>query len=163
MKLYRNFLNKKDFNLLSSSLIQRWFPWHLTQVLPEKKIECDEKNNIQFSHLFYADHQPVSQHMSLLQSLLKKIEPKAILKIKANLTIRTKEKVAHGFHIDSNYDNTTAILYLNNNNGETIFENGEKIKSKANTLITFPSKMKHTGTTNTCNEKYRMVLNLNYF
>ena len=57
----------------------------------------------------------------------------------------------------------TAILYLNTNNGYTKFESGEKITSVENKLIIFNAKEKHSGTTNSCEQPYRVVLNLNYF
>jgi len=66
-------------------------------------------------------------------------------------------------HTDVSVICTTGIFYLNTNNGETIFENGERVKSVENTFVTFPSNLRHTGTTNTCNAAYRVVLNFNYF
>ena len=55
----------------------------------------------------------------------------------------------------------TSILYLNTNNGYTRFEDGTKVESVANRMVTFPNQMMHTGTTTTDSE-YRLVLNLNY-
>ena len=39
---------------------------------------------------------------------------------------------------------------------------GTKVESIANRMITFPSNMKHTGTSCT-DEKIRVVINFNYF
>lgn len=64
---------------------------------------------------------------------------------------------------DDNPDWKTAIFYINTNNGYTKFNIKKKIvKSKANRLVKFPAKIKHTGTT--CTDKdERIVLNINYY
>ena len=36
---------------------------------------------------------------------------------------------------------TTSILYMNTNNGYTIFENGDKVESVENRLVTFPNNL----------------------
>ena len=50
---------------------------------------------------------------------------------------------------------------MNTNNGYTRFEDGTKVESVANRMVTFPNQMMHTGTTTTDSE-YRLVINLNY-
>ena len=99
-----------------------------------------------------------------------KIDAIGILRIKANLLMRTSEIIPHSFHTDyecnmgsNRYDKaTTSIFYLNTNDGYTEFEDGTRIESVANRLVTFPNHMKHRGTTCT-NKPFRMVINFNYF
>ena len=73
-----------------------------------------------------------------------------------------------GVEIDSGGQNkllkqsTTSIFYMNTNNGYTKFEDGTKIESVANRLVSFPSNMKHKGTSCT-DEKTRVVINFNHF
>ena len=77
--------------------------------------------------------------------------------------------VEHGLHIDVTDAETnkighlmkTSILYMNTNDGYTKFEDGTKVESVANRMVTFPNSMKHTGTT-TSNSEYRLVINFNY-
>ena len=57
---------------------------------------------------------------------------------------------------------TTSIFYVNTNNGYTKFEDGTKVESVANRMVTFSTNMKHLGTSCT-NEKRRIVINFNYF
>ena len=73
------------------------------------------------------------------------------------------------FHIDLSFMDhgrmsewRTGILYLNTNNGYTLFEDGTKIESVANRFISFPSAMSHKGTT-CSDENKRIILNFNYF
>jgi hypothetical protein len=81
------------------------------------------------------------------------------------MTFKEKKIKKNQFHTDvkdPQLDCKTAILYFNTNNGKTVFKNKKEIKSVANKLVLFPTKLEHTGTTHT-NTKYRLVLNLNYF
>ena len=50
---------------------------------------------------------------------------------------------------------------MNTNNGYTKFEDGTKVESVANRLVTFPASMMHTGTSCT-DKKIRIVINFNY-
>ena len=86
----------------------------------------------------------------------------SVVKIKANLNPRTKNVLVHGFHTDVPFDCMTAILYINTNNGYTIFDNGYKVESVENRFLMFPSQLKHSGSTCT-NAKRRVVINFNYF
>jgi hypothetical protein len=57
---------------------------------------------------------------------------------------------------------TTAIFYINSNDGYTIFKKNKKIiKSKENKFIYFKSNSEHAGTTCT-DQKVRVVINFNY-
>jgi Rps23 Pro-64 3,4-dihydroxylase Tpa1-like proline 4-hydroxylase len=62
---------------------------------------------------------------------------------------------------DTEFNNTTAIFYLNNNNGYTIFEDGSKVDSVENRLVVFNSNVMHSGVSQT-DSKVRCVINLNY-
>ena len=65
-------------------------------------------------------------------------------------------------HRDNNNNTvTTGLFYLNNNNGYTEFESGEKIKSISNMYVEFPVKLKHRAVSQT-DVDCRTVLNLNY-
>jgi hypothetical protein len=65
-------------------------------------------------------------------------------------------------HRDYDHENlTTAIYYVNSNNGYTKFKSGEEIKSLENRLIVFKCNLLHSGTTCT-DEKRRVVINFNF-
>jgi hypothetical protein len=88
------------------------------------------------------------------------------MKAKANVNFVTSEIIEHGLHIDIEPHSlgeamTTAIYYVNSNDGYTLFEDGTKVESVANRLVKFPCNTKHTGTSCT-DQRYRMVINLNY-
>ena len=54
-------------------------------------------------------------------------------------------------------------MYADVLHGYTKFENGDTVSSVENKLIIFDTKLKHSGTTNSCDAPYRVVFNLNYF
>ena len=102
---------------------------------------------------------------NILFPLVKKIDPLAVLRIKGNITLQHDTQLKHNLHVDiTNTTNPTvmvSIFYMNTNNGWTEFEDGVKIHSVANRLVTFPNYIKHTSVS--CSDQtYRMVLNLNY-
>jgi hypothetical protein len=106
---------------------------------------------------------PVSDRLHLLEPILLKLNPSAILRIKANLTPRADKIIQHGFHVDiSHFKGKTAIYYINTTNGYTVFENGTKIESVENRMVIFDSTIKHTGTTCT-DSRNRCVINFNYY
>ena len=90
-------------------------------------------------------------------------------RIKANLRTRISKNIENEFHCDMGHISeekqkqwTTSIFYINTNNGYTEFEDGTKVESVANRMITFPTNLKHRGTSCT-DEKLRVVINFNYF
>ena len=99
-----------------------------------------------------------------MNKVMKIINPRLLIRIKANLTPRADKIIEHGFHRDVEPpipNATTSVLYLNTNNGYTTFEDGTKISSVENTFVSFPSDMKHTGSTCT-DTKFRALINFNY-
>jgi uncharacterized metal-binding protein len=52
-------------------------------------------------------------------------------------------------------------MYLNDNDGYTLLEDGTKIEAKSNRIVIFDGTTQHCGTTCT-DENKRITLNLNY-
>ena len=81
--------------------------------------------------------------------------------MKVNLTPRSDRHVEYGLHVDTRRPGaTTAIFYLNSNNGYTVFADGLRVSSVANRLVLFDAARAHTGASCT-DAEYRLVLNLN--
>ena len=161
--MVNNFIPQKDFKKLKDHMESADFPWYFnpTVVTAPPKIDT----YFQFTHFFYRKGMWCSDHSWVLKPILEKIKPLSILHIKANLNPRETKHIEHGFHNDFAFtDNakiTTAIFYVNTNNGYTLFENGDKVKSVANTWCEFSATRKHTGSTCT-DEKKRIVINVNF-
>jgi len=156
-----DFLPQHVFSRIQQELLSGGFPWYVR----DHKIEGGPESllNFQFVHSLYKGYQPSSIHISIIKPIIDRIEPTAILRIKANLTTVTQNIFEYGLHVDGpNFTGYTGIYYINSNNGYTLFENGQKIESVANRFVSFDATMKHTGTSST-DTKFRCVLNFNYY
>lgn len=156
VKIINNFLDPKDFISLAQLFFEPFnnFPWFLA------KVNGPQDTCFQFVHTFFHDKKINSAFFKNLFLILERLKPKSLIRIKANLLTKSSKIIEHGYHTD--YKNcTTAILYINSNNGHTKFKNGPLIKSKENTLIKFNSNLKHAGSTCT-DQNVRIVINFNY-
>lgn len=162
-KVFDNFLDKDAVKTLQQTMLGGDFPWFYKKT---KVFDSDISKPylFQFTHTFYQDFAPTSSYFNLLFPLINKMEIKSLVRIKANLTTRTPDRIVYGHHVD--YDDTkflkTAVFYLNTNDGLTVFENGTEIESIENRLLVFDSSLKHSGTSST-NENARSVININYY
>ena len=109
-----------------------------------------------------------SHHFEMFEDVLKKLGAYRLYRMKANLTLRTDEHEAGGFHVDGfdkdfGYPDTalTAVYYINTCNGYTEFKTGEKVKSVANRMLIFNSELEHQGVSST-DELRRVLINFNY-
>tara|TARA_R100001015_G_C4630878_1_gene192910 strand:+ start:2218 stop:2721 length:504 start_codon:yes stop_codon:yes gene_type:complete len=164
MQVYKNFLEKNDFQDLIAFFKSNQVPWYFNHVVDKEHLDVNATQNFQFTHIMYNDHRVRSDFFDLLTPIFIKINPLSIIRVKANLVTKTSKIVEHGMHVDyvnPNTKITTGIFYLNTNNGYTKFQNGKKVKSVANQFVEFDSALKHTGTTCT-DEERRMVINFNY-
>ena len=163
MKVYQNFLNAEEMASIKMTMESAEFPWYASEILKPHQIATGVPN-LQFVHPFYNKYKIVSHYFDMLVPLLNKLKIFSLLRIKANLTMRTSKFQEHGMHCDfvnKNAQIKTGILYVNSNNGYTKFENGEKINSVENKFIEFDSALKHTGSASTEHDR-RIVINLNY-
>ena len=173
MKIIDNFLDKEDFIRLLFELDDPNMPWLQSTILSSraisehfrkhKKLILDDKYNIQFCHILGEDE-------IFLKPLFEKLGVVNLHRCKVNLTVANENHIGHGFHIDisSGIQNTkesfncnTAILYINDNNGYTEFDTGEKVKSVQNRVVIFKNGLLHQGVSCTDVSK-RLVLNINY-
>lgn len=165
--------------------IKRWivegdFPWFLQKDVvseteytdegqPTEEVLCDQYDNLQFQHSFYSDKNFHTEACNPMWApVLARLRSKALVRIKANLTLRTESVIKHGWHRDASPPEhypglRTAVYYLNTCDGFTeLKETGQKIYSKENRLAVFPNHMFHTGTTTT-NDFGRYVVNFNTY
>ena len=159
-KITDNFLSKEEFSQVKSIMIdESRLPWYFNDFVLSKNEDKGEE--WQFTHTFFNNWRWQSDYSIDIAPLLDKINPKAWLRIKANLGVKSNSIREQGWHTDYDFPCTTAVFYLNDNDGYTIFEDGTKVESKANRLVEFDSQYKHSGTTHTDTVK-RVVINLNY-
>lgn len=162
INIFDNYLNQDEFNKIKNIFIDNEkFPWHYTPGIAYPD-EVKKTDRFQFFNLMYRNDIGVkSDYYSSLMPLLNKINPKEVLRVKANLGTRTYTHIEGGMHTDSKMKHTTAIFYLNTNNGYTKFEDGTIVESIENRLVVFNSDLLHSGFSQT-DENIRCVINLNY-
>jgi|14_taG_2_1085336.scaffolds.fasta_scaffold03629_7 hypothetical protein len=155
-----NFLDPKTFKEMQKVFLSIHFPWYVyTGVSGIKKVN---KDHWSFFHLLYQNVQPNSDFFKKVDPLLDALEIYALHRIKANLYPKTEKIVEHDLHWDLEMEHKGALFCLNNNDGYTHMESGEKIESVENRIILFdPSKLH--GSTTCTNANYRVNIIVNYF
>jgi len=156
-KIIDNYLKKEEHLKIKTLLESDSFPWYFSKKIRKK----EDIFNHQFIHTFYFNHKINSAFYPELSTLIQTLNPKALVRIKANLNPITQKIVKYGNHVDQNFKCKVAIYYINDNNGYTLIKK-EKIESKANRMLFMDSDIEHAGT-NTTDTANRMVININYF
>lgn len=167
MEIRDNFLGREDFKALQEELMGPYFPWYYNPYIAFENDESDE--SYQLVHVFYTNFEVTSDFYYLLDPIWEAINPKQILRAKINLGPRKSETKQYegGWHTDFTdvpeevTNLTTAVFYINTNNGHTLFEGGTKVESVENRFASFPTLTPHTSVSQT-DSKVRIVLNLNY-
>ena len=178
MEIIDDFLDQKDFDVVQAFMMDSDLDWVYNDGIDYGIVDSDgvlsfpekgDKDKFMFFHMFYYFFAPCSTHFERLTPIFQIINPVSLYRIKANLLTRTPNIIENGFHTDilgmsekKLKQWTTSIFYVNTNNGYTKFEDGTKVESVANRMVTFPANMKHTGASCT-DEKTRVVINFNYF
>lgn len=155
--IYDDFLSAKNADNIERYMLGNWFPWYLSN-----GIDYENDGNYQMVHNFFKDKLWITYDRSILNPILERLYIKELLKIKANLVLKPYQKF--DFHIDvSNKFAKTAIYYVNNNNGKTVFKDTGEVDCKKNRLVIFPSSLYHTGISNT-DDVYggKCVINFNF-
>ncbi len=160
MQVFDNFLEQPYFDKLSKLLNSADFPWYTTKDISNKGQYFDKL--YYQTHTFFQFHQIMSDYFSELRPLFDKLEVKSLIRAKANLYPAKESLSEHGWHTDYDYENKTALLYINNTDGYTKFKDGTKVESVANRMLIFDSKKEHLST-NCTNDWARVNINLNYF
>ena len=161
IKVIDNFLDEKDFGRIKSMLNGSLFPWYYSPTV----VAQNNDNQFQFCHMFYQNCKETSDFINVLNPVLYKLNPTALIRIKANLLLKTIDPVIHDYHADFDWKHKwwSAIFFINTNNGKTLFKNIDKeIISKENRIVIFDGRLEHTGTTCT-DQRNRILINFNYF
>ncbi len=161
IEIIDDFLDKEDLENIKSTMLGTEFPWFY---VPKKTGGYSFDENFQFAHIFYHNHLAISNYMQLVVPIINKLNPLALVKIKANLTVKTNEIIDYGYHLDFKTDTKlhTAVYYVKSNNGSTNFKNGPTVESKENRMVIFDSQLPHSGTSCT-DERLRALINFNFY
>ena len=173
IEVFDNYLPDREYSIIHDCMmgyndggdIHHSFTWNFVDHIASSP--CPDKY-FQFIHILFMDHTILSPYFDIVKPIIKKESMVALNRIKCNMIIGSEElKIfKNSFHCDvapkTAEKITTAIYYVNNNNGFTLFEDGTKVESIGNRLVKFPGYLKHTGTTCT-DANRRSLINFNYY
>jgi len=167
IQIFDDALNQQVFDDISSLIMSRDFAWYYkpesTQKYAAMADVAESHYSYQFSHMFYFNQVPLSEHfMPTMIPVLEKLNCFSLVRMSANFMPPMQGNYIQGIHTDSPTQCRSAILYLNTNNGKTVFQTGEEIESIANRLVVFDSNLEHSGVTAT-DLGGRYVLNILFF
>ena len=161
MQIQKNFLNYHTFTELVDQINSTRFPWYYPQ-----SARVDYGEPCQYVNLLYYDNQFSNiinpTLMKCLRILTDQLNAIAILRIKVNATPKNSPEQAWHTDWQISTPSKTCVLYLNDNDGYTEFETGEKVMSQTNTAVIFDTNLRHRGVPAT-NVQRRMLLNISYF
>ena len=155
-----DFLDKMDFEKIKKIILGPEFPWFFkNDVAYDKK----HKTHFYWVHGFFMHGRGVTSPIyNTLNPLLKKLEAKAFIRIRANLYSNQGKIIEHEKHSDFPFEHKAALFSLNTCNGFTTLADGTKIESVANRLLVFDASTAHHSSTCT-DAKVRCNININYF
>ena len=158
MKIKDNFLDKEEFSIVNQTISDDFFPWFFQR---EQVVSKDD--GFYFSHKLYDLNKVCSPYYDKIVPVFKKkLKYFTLMRVTCNLLTNKYQSFKSSFHTDFlDPKNTTAIFYINTNNGCTEIKNVMKIKSIQNRLIEFSGLHKHRSISQT-DETRRMVINFNY-
>ena len=164
-KIIDNFLEVKDFYTFKEEIFNtNNVPWYYRNSQTISSI--DDLDDIGYFTLnFFNDM--CSDFIGFnyyLYKIYEKLECKALIQSRANLSLKQKEIKKLYFHTDYTFKCKTAIFYMNTNNGATILDENKQIKidSIENRIVVFDSQIRHSALLQS-DTKRRIVLNINYF
>jgi len=157
-KIIKNFLPIEQFKIFQSFLFSSEIPWFWANNMVKN-------DNYFFNHSFYRFDSPKSDlYNTFIVHILKKLNYKSIIEVKANLLLKKEKQYFSEYHVDRDFKCNSAILYMNNCNGYTILDKNKKIKinCEENKMLIFDSQIHHCAASQTDVDK-RIVINFNYF
>ena len=128
-----NFLPTEEFIKIKNTMMSENFQWYYSGNVSNKK----SNDGFYFVHNFYKDYVVKSDKIILLNPIIFKIKPKAIIRIKGNFYPKTEKIIEHKKHVDYFFENKGFLLYINNNNGFTRLQDGTVVESVENRGLFF--------------------------
>ena len=159
-----DFLSKEDYNNIRDIITGNEFPWYSQNIVTGD----DNDNPLEafFTHYMYSGlGTPMGVRSNFYDAccvpMIKKIGNAILIRIKANCFPRTESLRTHKFHVDHIFPHETCLLSLSSNDGYTLLETGEKIKSVENRALFTKDLLRHAST-NCTDLNCRINLNITF-
>ncbi len=168
--LYDDALLEEQFSDFKDKILSPYFPWYFYPYVSYDDEDLSVSPG-QFVHDTYKNTEQLTPYFQdpIKKTLLSNINWKQLYSVRFRLHLKLPEPFFSDFHTDLGavMDEescalwTTAIFYINTNNGYTEFEDGTIVNCVENRLVTFPANIKHRGVSQT-DEQTKVVLNMNF-
>ena len=163
-KIIDNFLDDNVNKMMEKELTKSTFPWYCI-----KNITSDDFKNFAFFHQFVENSKINSdRYKDLIIPIINKIVSDKLIdinyvcdRIKTNLYTNQGKQIKHNFHTDIDKKHLVVLYSVNESNGYTELETGEKIMSKRNRLAIFDGMIKHRSVIQT-DTNFRINYNFNF-
>jgi hypothetical protein len=152
-----NFLDKTDFKHIQKTIMGPEFPWYYLSHISDSK---DAKHLYYFYHNFFKN-EARSSFFGLWNSFLKKLDYKALIRIKGGLYPSYLSVRPNNPHTDYRFKHKGCLFYINSNNGPTVIEN-KTILPKENRAVFFDSSIPHNSSL-CSDQQVRVTVSFNYF
>ena len=158
VKVIKNFIQDKNVFLdIKNLLLSPNFPYYYNNYVADKK----DVGDYYFVHILYDKGQQKSDYFNqVLMPILGRLNFNYLSRAKVNCYTKKHKQIKTGMHQDMKEKHFVALYSINNNNGYTLFENGDKILSEENQLVLFDGSIKHCSIAQT-DENLRVNINLN--
>ena len=155
-----DFLDKEYYQHLKREMSGHNFPWlYQANVALYGEAQAD---HFYFVHRLYEDHVPESSFFNEIQPVLEELKVGALIRARVLMYVNQGKQIIHERHTDYPFSHTAALIYFNNCNGFTEFDDDERVENKENRLVMFDGSKEHSSSTCT-DDKMRLVLAINYF
>ena len=158
-----NFIKEKNiFKGMKDLLMSNDFPYYYNNTVGDK----EDTSDFYFSHRLYDNNQQTSDFFNkIVPPILDRLEFEKLYRAKVNCYTKKHKHIPTKMHTDLKVNkvplqHTVALFSINNNNGYTFFENGDKVLSKENQLILFNGDIKHCSVAQT-DKSIRINININ--
>lgn len=156
-KVIDNFIDVGELAVLKAVLESNDFPWYFQKTSVKGS---SNKLDFHFGHNFYLNDNVSSDSIKLLNPIIEKLKVNSLIRVKANLTMKSDKPLNTTPHVDQTFDCKVALYYLNTTNGPTTIGD-KKVDSIENRIVLFDSSVKHFSSTCT-DQLTRTTINFNY-
>ena len=164
MQIIENFLPEEIYNdFYNIMLKEKSFLWKYSDFVATD----DDNSDFYFYHSFYAETEvdkpiQISPYFEkFIHPFMGRLQFNYFKRARANLYTKKTEQKQHDWHTDSDSPHVVGLWSLNTNNGYTVFKDGTKYYSKANTMLLFDGSLEHASVPQT-DEKVRINFNFNF-
>jgi hypothetical protein len=183
IKVIDNFLTKSYHKELLGIMTSDHFSWYFNQnISKNQKNVISRLDEYGFTHIFWDENGMRDTKTSILwkpglYQIMDAVNLNFILRSRGDMTMYSHKEFVHDPHVDYYFKNISAVYYVNNSDGDTIFYNQRqfnknepmpkkleitnKVSPKANRLVFFDGNIIHTGMSPN-KHKNRIIINSNF-